>query len=103
VKRRASESAAASGNGVASGERASVCEAREGSSDEFQRFLVARALLTKYIATLPLHQHTTQATFTDDVLYGLGLALSTPDQQFRFADGYTLFKATLRAHLDSSA
>lgn len=38
----------------------------------------------------------TDATFIDDILYGLGVAL---DEEYQFANGYDEFKKVLRKHL----
>lgn len=59
----------------------------------------AVASLTHYMTTYdkqPFYTYYTDETFINDVLYGLGIALS---DDYRQASGFDLFKARLREHL----
>lgn len=65
-----------------------------------KRMTAAVASLTEYMKTYTMQAHYqdySDRIFIDDVLYGLGLALSS--ETYAFGDGYEKFKARLRAHL----
>ena len=66
---------------------------------EQQRMFDAVDSLQKYMATYdkqPMYLDYREKTFIDDVLYGLGVALS---QKYCFAGGFERFKGFLRKHL----
>jgi hypothetical protein len=61
----------------------------------------AAAYLTEYMRTYDQqlgYENYSEATFIDDVLYGLGVALDP--KQHRFAQGFDAFKKKLANHLD---
>ena len=62
----------------------------------------AVASLTEYMRTYhlqPGYEDYTEATFIDDVLYGLGIALDP--KQHKYAQGLDVFKTKLRKHISN--
>ena len=61
-----------------------------------RKSVVSLTLYMNTYAMQPFYTDYSDKTFIDDVLYGLGIALS---DQFRKADGFECFKKILREHL----
>jgi hypothetical protein len=82
-----------------------VKDQTEASEMSTQRLRMIRAVesLRSYMSSYDSQAHYAEysaATFVDDVLYGLGVALD-PDEH-RYAPGFALFKSKLLRHLESS-